>query len=145
MQGDELPNEASVLRYIGKKYYDGENIDGSALLTRPGETALSVNWMDVFCLPEQSQLYEIIKRSRLKYDKRSCLAKLNVGKTKSHVSQNSSISINFVHEPLDEEADKYIADNSHSEIKNMPYSDTPEGEAIRDMIVSCIEKKYPTS
>ena len=143
MIGDELPNDAHVVRYVKSSWINDEDgsIDGSAFRLRPNDDGLSVNWLECFsdCTKTQ-QLNEVRRLSRLKMRKSGCLAELNVGAAKQHVIKLTALHV--IHIPLPAEAD-YEADPSHSEIRGLPTGDSLLAAMLGEMIADCIEATHP--
>ena len=73
ISGDSLPDGDHILRYIGRKFVDpkDDQIAGNAFLSRPLEKdGPSVNWMEFFSGDTPSQIAEIRKVKRIRYEKR---------------------------------------------------------------------------
>ena len=144
MIGDELPDDAHVVRYVKSSWISDEDgsIDGEAFRLKPNESGLSVNWLEWFgnCTKAQ-QLNEVRRRCRLEMRKSGCLAELNVGVTKQHVLKHAAL--NFIHKPLPAEGN-YEEDPSHSELAGLPPRDTLPAAMLGDMIAECVENAHPT-
>jgi hypothetical protein len=143
--GDPLPDADHVLRYVRKKFVDNDQIAGDAFLTRPPEKddGPSVNWMEFFSGETTSQIAEIRKIKRMKYEKRGRVAKLNVGYTKKYLQQSAELAIDCLYDPLSALDDGTPADPSHTYLKGVPLLDSPEGEAVRDLLAHCIVESFP--
>ncbi len=147
--GDPLPDADHVLRYVRQKFVDNGQIAGDAFLTRPPEKddGPSVNWMEFFSGDTASQIVEIQKVKRMKYEKRGRVAKLNIGHTKQYLKQNAEIVADCIYDPISSvEGDAKTsrpADPSHAYLKGVPFIETPEGEAVRDLLVHCIVESFP--
>jgi len=143
--GDSLPDPDSVLRYVRSKYYDRAAImiDGNAFLSRPAEHGgPSFNWLECFEGEPEAQIDAIRRLRRIKYEKHGRLARLNVGRTKAYLLGHS---IDFVYDPLPEDAERgFSADPSRAYLAGAPEIDSPEGEAIGDLIVHCVVQVFPT-
>ena len=141
MTGDDLPDDAHVVRYVKPSQFDeDEGVNGSAFQLRQNESGLSVHWLECFKnLSKLEQLDEVRPLSRLEIRKNGRFAELNVSRTKQHLNKQLS-NMRFVHKPLNAKG-KYEADPSHSEILGLP--DFPDEELIGDMIAECIEAVYP--
>ena len=139
----DLPDKDHVVRYVKPTHIlDDGKLNCSAFQLRKMETGLSVNWLDHFKDRTKSQqLDEIRPLIRLKMSRNGCLAELNVGATREHVSQRLD-ELRFIHRPLEAD-DKYEADPSHSEIVGLPLEDPPEAELVGDMIAECVLETYP--
>lgn len=148
--GGSLPESDHALRYIGKKFVDpGANqIAGSAFLSRPAERddGPSVNWMEFFDGDTNARIEQIRRLRRLKYEKRALVALLNVGQTRVYVRDLAQREIDFIYDPLPEDVERNkLADPSHAYLSNIPVGslDSPEAEAIGDLIVHCVVNSWP--
>jgi hypothetical protein len=148
--GDKLPDADHVLRYIGRKFVDpkDDQIAGNAFLSRPHEKdGPSVNWMEYFPGDTASQIAEIQKVKRIKYEKRGRVAKLHVGRTKQYLQESATLAIDCIYDPLlAVEGDAKTCkppDPSHAYMKGVPIMDTPEGEAVGDLLMHCIVESFP--
>ena len=142
MHGNDLPDEANVVRYIKPTMvFEDGSVDGSEFCLRahrPDDTGVSVNWLEYFGdLSKAEQLDEVRRLSRLDMRKSGRLAELNVGTTKHHV-RNELDALRFIHSPLPAEGD-YGTDPSHSEIVGLPPGNSPQAALIGDMIAECIK------
>ena|ERR1700674_2350170 len=144
-----LPVGDHVIRYIRPTGIHNGVVNGSEFCLRQSraiETGLSVNWMEAFAgLSPDQQLFEIRRRRRIGYGKNGRLAKLNIGKTLAYVQAQSSSGheLRFVGNPLPAEKE-HLDDPSHALISNLPIADSPEAEAVGDLIARCIEEPlYP--
>jgi hypothetical protein len=141
LKGDALPGTDHVLRYIRRKHvdrHDGKsNITGSGFLPRPGEGTPSVNWMERFDLPIENQIEKIRAEKRIKYERKSKLARLNVRNAIERVNEEAQVSVGFVYEPEDATAD-YCAHTSHSIMTGVPEESEPMGEYIGDLLRECV-------
>ena len=148
--GDSLPEPDHVLRYIGKRFVDNGQIDGNAFLSRPAEKddGPSVNWMEFFGGDTVAKIEAIRRVKRMTYAKGACLARLNVGATKAYLLGQTQHAIDFIYDPLTENAEKnWPADPSHVYVFNVPIriepgEDSPEREAIGDLIADCIIESW---
>jgi hypothetical protein len=147
---ESLDSECHVIRYVGGLLVDRETgaIDGSGFLRKPNGDHPSVNWVECFNAPIENQLSEIRARKRITYGKTGRLALLNVGWTRGHLAANypDFDGLDFVKDPLDPQPPRYpLSDPSHALIWGAPTSDTPEGEAIGDLIAETIVKSFEAS
>ena len=144
MIGDELPDDAHVVRYVKSSWISDEDgsVDGQAFRLKSNESGLSVNWLEWFgnCTKAQ-QLNEVRRLYRLEMRKSGCLAELNVGATKRYVLKHTALK--FIHEPLPAES-IYEADPSHSEITGLPPGDSLPAALLGDMIAEFIIATHPT-
>jgi hypothetical protein len=107
--GGSLPESDHVLRYIRKKFIDrGTNqIAGNAFLSRPADDGKpSVNWMEFFDGDTNARIQEIWRLRRMRYEKHALVALLNVGQTKGYVHDLAQRAIDFIYDPLPEDAEK---------------------------------------
>ena len=145
--GDALPEADHVLRYIRKKFVDNAQIDGNGFLSRPSEKdeGPSVNWMEYYSGNTANQIAEIRKVKRMKYERNGRIAKLHIGTTKRYLLDTVWPLIDCIYDPLPSEDNngRKPADPSHACMKGIPVIDTPEGDAIRDLLVHCIVEHYP--
>lgn len=142
--GSELPDASNVLRYIGGRHIDGENVNGAGFLRRPGEAASSVNWLEWFDSPLENQVRGVRELARLKYGATALLVSLNVGQTKRYIASEhpENLALSFVHDPLEAEG-QHRADPSHSLIRGVPTSDGADAELVKDLLVDCIQARFP--
>jgi len=143
--GASIPDSDHVLRYIRPRQVENGVVNGEAFLTRPGEDAPSVNWLEWFDPPIENQVEGVRTVTRLTYAKTGQLARLNIGQTKHYVRENdpNGLSLSFVHAPLRRE-EPYPADPSHALVRGVPVQDTPEAVLVKDLIANCILKPlYP--
>jgi hypothetical protein len=146
MDTNDIPDTNTVARYVRPTLIDGDIITGSAFCLRTGETGLSINWIERLTGNMREKLSEIRRRARIAYSKNGRIATLNVGRTRNFVLNESSpqCTIAFVADPL-EPTSEYPIDDSHALIVGIPDGDSPEAEAIGDLIASCVENLFPTS
>ena len=143
MTDDHLPDGDHVVRYAKPMAVrtDG-GVDGSVFRLREGETGLSVHWLERFRdLIKPRQLKEIRRLVRLELRPNGCLAELNVGDTKRHISRQLS-SLRIVHRPLGADGE-FAADPTHSEIEGLPPGDSEQAALIGDMIAECVQRTHP--
>jgi hypothetical protein len=151
ISGDSLPDADHVLRYIGRKFVDPKDnqIAGNGFLSRPLEKdgGPSVNWMEVFSGDTASQIAEIRKVKRIRYEKRGRVAKLHVGRTKQYLQESATLAIDCIYDPIpaiEGDATTYKPpDPSHAYMKGIPIMDTPESEAVGDLLMHCIVESFP--
>ena len=142
--GNELPDEAHVVRYIKLRAINPETgrVRGSGFRLRSNDSGLSVNWLECFGdHTKAQQLDEVRRLSRLTMAKNGGLAELNVGATKRHIRSRLE-SLRFIHMPLDAEGD-YEADPSHREITGLLPGNSEQAGIISTMIAKCVEALHP--
>jgi hypothetical protein len=143
----DIPDTENVARYVRPTLIDRGIVTGSAFCLRKDEIGLSVNWIERIAGEIEAQLSGIRKRARINYSKNGKLAILHVGRTRSFVKSESSpeCTIRIIEDPLGE-TEVYPADDSHALIVGIPDDgDSPEAEAIGDLIASCIETVIPST
>jgi hypothetical protein len=133
-----------VLRYMRPRHVDGGVVNGEGFLTRPGEDAPSVNWLEWFDQPIENQVAGVRRLARLTYAKTGLLARINVGQTIRYVRENApgGLALSFAHDPLDTNR-THPADPSHCLIRGVPVLDTPEAALVKDLIADCILQLFP--
>src|SRR5260370_24379734 len=137
--GSPVPDSDHVLRYIRPRHVENGVVNGEGFLTRPGEEAPSVNWLEWFDPPIESQVAGVRRVTRLTYAKTGQLARLNVGQTTRYLRENdpNGLSLSFIHSPLDPQG-THPADPSHSLVQGVPVQDTPEASLLKDLIAGCV-------
>jgi hypothetical protein len=122
-------------------------ITGSAFVLRNNEGGLSINWLERLTGGIETRLAEVRRRARITYSNNGLLAVLGVGRTRLFVCTESSpqCDLRFVQDPLPA-TDTFAADDSHGLIIGVPEDgDSPEAEAVGDLIASCVERTFPAS
>lgn len=145
MMHRNLPEDSSVVRYVGFTRIRGGVVEGSAFSLHPGETGLSINWLDYFNeLTKEEQLAQVRQLIHMNLGARAAFAELNVGEARRLVG-NLLPEIRFVHLPAPAN-ERYPADPSHSEILGLPPpTDTDMALLIGDMIAQCVLNTYPAT
>lgn len=144
--GMPISDDNHVLRYIAPRHVEDGIVNGAGFLRRPNEEGSSVNWLEYFDPPVESQVSEVRSVARLRYAKTGYLVRLNIGVTRDYVRQNSpqGLDLHFVHDPLSAEGD-FPSDPSHALIHGIPAADSADAELIKDLIADCIiQPLYPT-
>lgn len=104
-KGKDIPPEDHVVRYV-KLSMIGENntVMGAEFCLRPGETGLSVNWLEAFCGSKMDQPAKVrqLNMYRLTIKKNGRYAELNVGEVSRMVSEELG-TLRIVHDPIDAE------------------------------------------
>jgi len=134
-KGSSIPESDHILRYIRPRHVENGVVNGEGFLTRPGEHAPSVNWLEWFDPPLENQVAGVRSVTRLTYAKSGQLVRLNVGQTTRYVRENdpNGLTLSFVHDPLDAYG-THPPDPSHSLIEGVPVQDTPEAALVKDLI-----------
>lgn len=138
-----IPEDSSVVRYVGFTRIRGDLVEGSAFSLRPGETGLSINWLDFFHgLTREDQLDQVRRLIHMNVGARAAFAEFNVGQTRQLIG-NLLPEIQFVPSPAPAD-ERYPADPSHSEILGLPSpADADMALLIGDMIAQCILTLHP--
>lgn len=145
-RGSAIPDRDHVLRYIRPRHVENGVVNGEGFLTRPSESAPSVNWLEWFDPPCENQVAGVRSVTRLSYAKNGRLARLNVGQTRTYVKENdpNGLLLSFVHDPLASECAR-PADPSHALINGVPMQDTPAAALVKDLLAHCVlEPLFPT-
>ena len=139
----DLPEDSSVVRYVGFTRIRGGVVEGSAFSLRPGENGLSVNWLDYFhALTKEEQLDQVRQLIHVNVGVRAVFAELNVGDTLRFVSSELP-AMRFVHSPA-QASERYPTDPSHSEILGLPPSTARDlALLIGDLIAQCVLQLHP--
>jgi len=148
MTGDPIPGSDYVVRYVRPGLIDGEDVDGGAFVLRPGETGLSINWLDYYSnIPKNQQLHLVRLLFRLTVARKGRFTELNVGKTKEHLIEELP-ALSFVEDPrCADPAVGHDADPSHAIIDGLPDpDDQPEtADMIGVMIAECVDAIHPAT
>ena len=118
MKGDIVPDADHVTRLCGGSHIreDG-TIAATAYKPRPGETYLSVNWLEYFSGDREQRVRgsaSMFRRLR-KVGAKSAYGIGNVGRIKQ-VCEANATRVRVVYEPVEE-------NSSHSEIRRLPRED----------------------
>lgn len=141
---DFIPDENHILRYVKPSAIDDGVIGGEAFLGRYAGDDPSVNWLEQFPGDLNNQISEIRKKARIEYKATGRLARLNVGKTRSHVLKetNNEHNLTVIKDPLEAE-NNFEEDLSHALMKGVPSIEDMYGEYVGDLIAECIVDHYP--
>jgi hypothetical protein len=129
-----------VLFYVKPTQVDDGVVNGEAFIARPrDDDGLSVNWLEWFDPPVESQVEGVRRLARISYAKSGRLARLNVGTVIRHLRENDQFGtvLSLEHDPLDPEGD-FAADPSHALVKGVPRQGTPEAAFVGDLIAECV-------
>lgn len=140
LSGTLLADDHHVLRYVAPKHIDNGIINGSAFVRRQHEHSSSVNWMEWFPLPVESQVAGVRSVRRLTYARNGRLARLNVGGARRYIEERAQVDLSFRHDPLPA-VQGYPADPSHALIHGIPAG--PHGELIQDLLAESIIAHFP--
>lgn len=145
MKGDLLPDGDHVVRYVKPSMIreDG-TVDGGDFRLRPSkpdETGLSVNWLEILEGERQQQLETIRMLSRLERKQRGRLAELRVGDMRSSIAE-LLVEFAVVHDPLESEG-AFDADPSHAEINGLPAGDSDIAMLVGDVLAECVVAVHP--
>ena len=125
MKGDVVPDSDHVSRLCGGSHIDNGVIKATAFLLNPGDTYLSVNWLELLGLPDRaSQIAEIqrVMATKRTVGTRARLAVAAVGDMRTVVQNQSEDHrvLKVLHEPED---DPLKPDPSHSGIHDLRHDD----------------------
>lgn len=137
----EIPDNHHVVRYISPGRMMGEKAGYDAFFLRPGDTGLSVNWMEWRggtdkCL----QLSKIREFSRLEIKPKGRYAEMIVGNIRKSLKDVTGYA-DVVHSPLEENGGP--ADPSHSEILGIPPGTDDSARAAAEELADCVERLHP--
>ena len=144
MTSHALPDADHVVRYVRPMLVSNDRVDGSAFRLRRDETGLSTHWLECFRgLPKSPQLEEVRRLIRVAVKPNGCLAELNVGNVRRHLSGKLA-TLSFIQSPLGA-LHPFPADPSHAEIVGLPPGDSAEAALIGDMIAECVQSMHPAT
>ncbi len=141
MKGKPVPDNDHVSRYVGGSKITRGRITGAAFELRPGEDALSVNWLEYLELHDRNAEIQELRKVFLEKGRTlqptAKFAVLNVGETRGYIRQESDDNreILFLHDPEEP------TDPSHSGIYNIPRDDLVIGNMIAELIKN--DEIYP--
>ena len=145
MKGDSLPAGDQIVRYVKPSMIqDDGTADGSDFRLRPsmpGDTGLSVNWLEVFGQGKSHQMNEVRRLCRLRLRPNGRFAEMNVGTVMRRVAEELD-SLRIIHDPLDAE-ENFYADPSHAEIIGLPPGHSDHAVLVGDLIAECVIAMYP--
>ena len=139
MKGDVVPDAHHVTRLCGGSHVreDG-TIAATAFKPRPGETYLSVNWLEFLGLSDRAAQLDDVRRvlaSKRGVGASARLALLNVGQARAAVRANShdNALLSFLHEPEMEPGRPQ--DPSHAGIYGVPADDNTIPEILATAVL----------
>lgn len=142
MKGDIVPDADHVTRLCGGSHIreDG-TIAATAYKPRPGETYLSVNWLEFFADKDREAALAEVRRAlaaKRTIGSTSRLAISNVGGLRDFVRQESAARTELTvrHEPENDPDRLY--DPSHSGIYGIPEDDMAVPELIASNVASVV-------
>lgn len=145
MKGDIVPDADHVTRLCGGSHIreDG-TIAATAYKPRPGETYLSVNWLEFFPGKDRDAALAEVRialAGKRKIGGTSRLAISNVGSMRAIVRQESAArsELTVRHEPEDEPG--CPADPSHSGVYGIPEDDMTVPELIAANVTNVVPAK----
>ena len=146
MTGKPLPDRDHVVRYVKPTLIDGGTVDGGAFVLHPTHAGLSVNWLDYFGGTNQlRQMDEVRRLFRLGLARNGRFARLNVGRTKQHVSEGAmeaGLTLNpGISQAPSPATDDFEADPSHADITGLPPPESDHAMLVGDLIANCVQ--YP--
>lgn len=140
MTGDRLPDGDHVVRYVRPRQVRDGRADGSAFRLRPGEDALSVNWLEAFPPDTEEQIVAVREVIRMRISRSGRFAELQVGEVTHRLAQ--TVEVSFRHRPLDADG-PWPVDPSHVEVSGLPSSDADRMVLVGDMIAKCVRRLHP--
>ncbi len=147
MRDDDLPSGDHIVRYVKPSMIQEDGTaDGQDFRlrpARPGETGLSVNWLEAFGPGRSHQLSEVRRLFRLNLRPNGRFAELNVGKVILKVRVELD-TLRIVHDPLEADAN-HKADVSHAEVRGLPPGNTDQAALVGDLIAECITQMHPAT
>lgn len=141
MKGDILPDSSHITRLCNFAQLRADGWPAStAFLPRPGETFLSVNWLEKLSLSSRGEeVSEVLRvlRTKRSVGTQAKLALLNVGRSRAAVQAGTleRLLLQYLHEP-----ETQPDDPSHSGIYNVPLDSITVGE----LLARSVETLYPT-
>ncbi len=144
MTGKHLPHSDSVVRYINKTNLtaDGMAATETAFLLRPGETGISVNWLDYYKGQDKdAQLAEVRKTLQLEARASARFGELGVGEAIAFMI-TQGIEVSFQHFPIRDEAGNTV-DPSHSEIRHPSSASMGDTLSVSRLLSKCVKQLHP--
>jgi hypothetical protein len=145
MKGDIVPDTDHVTRLCGGSHLreDG-TVAATAYKPRPGETFLSVNWLELLAMPDRETALTEVRRilaAKRSIGGTSRLAISNVGSMRAHVRQEDAThaELSVRHEP--EHSAERPTDASHSGIYGVPVDDMIVPELIAANVLSVVSAR----
>jgi hypothetical protein len=145
LRGDSVPEADHVSRYCPKRHIDEGRITGAAFQLRgaterrEAETYISVNWLELLCLPDrESEIAEVrrVLGNKLSMHKRDKIVVGLVGKIIENVfsgTRPDSRQLRVTHEPE-------VDDPSHSGIRGLREDDDL---LFGELIAAVCQETYP--
>ena len=140
MNEGPLPDGDHIVRYVKPSCIVDGMADGLAFRLRPGESALSVNWLEAFSAETEERVAAVRRVIRMELRKNGRFAELQVGEVERYLARHITISV--VHRPLDEDGG-FPADPSHAEMAGLPLAGSLQVLMIGDMIAECVRRLHP--
>ena len=143
--GDEIPDAAHVVHYVGGSKVDNGVVEGSVFIIKPGKDGLSVNWLEYFKdLEKEAQVDAVRKAIHLCLRPTAEFAELNIGRTKGHIGEVfPDLPARCIYAPSPADG-KFDADPSHCDIVGLPPSEDADVAAlVGEMISQCVLRTYP--
>ena len=142
MNGNDLPEDDHVVRYVKPRNVEDGRVSIAEFRLRENEKGVSVNWLEYYeNLSKEERLVEVRLASRLVLRKNGRFAELNVGRIKNFLAEELP-GLRVIHTPLDAE-EKFPADPSHSEITGLPSDNSEQADLIAEMIAKCVCDLHP--
>jgi hypothetical protein len=145
MRGDIVPDADHVTRLCGGSHVreDG-TVAATAYKPRPGETYLSVNWLEFLAMPDRETALAEVRRTlaaKRSIGGTSRLAISHVGSMRAHVRQEDAThaELSVRHEP--EHTPGGPTDASHSGIYGVPGDDMIVPELIAANVLTIVSAR----
>lgn len=147
---EDIPSTDHILRHVKATAFDDGRVLGAAFEWTPkrDNDGASVNWMEIADGGNVDEKVEDIRlRRRLTWKRSHRLALLNVGTVRSSLAaliraSGLNLSPDVVWDPLEANA-QYPLDLTHSLIVGIPFDDSPEAEAVRDLLAAAVVRVMP--
>lgn len=139
MEGDPLPDDDHVSRYCKPSSVGAQGLPlASAFRIRASESALSVNWLEIFGASSTDDAVDRIRTlflaSGFGLRVNGRFAVLNVGAAKAVVREELGLSLRIEHDPLPD-------DPSHAGISGLPADDLAAAVELTALVSQ--EDTYP--
>ena len=143
-EGDAIPDDHDVVRYVGGSKVNEYGIDGSAFELREEdmrqpEPGLSCNWLDYFVgLPRRVQVARVRGVIHMKPGRDAVFGELNVKVTLEAIGIGAPRT-RFIYKPKPAQGN-FPDDFSHCELLGLPDRGTHESELMGDKIAKLVKR-----
>ncbi len=145
MNGNSIPDDNHVVRYVKATAYDPETgrFNGIGFAFRPDDMGqLSSNWLEFTVGDEAQRLAYIFERKRITWKKNGRLARLNVGSIRARFADDVP-DLQVIEDALLADAKYPLEDLSHALIATFP-GDEFQLAVYSDMLAECVDVSYET-